>query len=66
MAKITVSQQDLDVLQGKDLCSLDDYLAALAEDIEEALAAERIESMMTLPGPDGEPNVEVPQEGWLD
>lgn len=24
------------------------------------------ESTMTLPGPDGEPNVLVPQEGWLD
>lgn len=66
MAKITVSQLDLDEVQGKGLLSLDDYLAALAKDIEEALAAERVESMMTLPGPDGEPNVEVPQDGWLD
>lgn len=44
-----------------------DGFSTNADALEDLLTAARYRaSRMILPGPEGEPNVEVPQEGWLD
>lgn len=71
MATIEVSDKlyrELDQFYSasRRLRQLDGQRLPLIELLDLIEAARQDEPTVTLPGPDGEPNVEVPQEGWLD